>query len=366
MKKHVLTSLSLIVILTQFSACYEEAEITKLGIIEFPQTFSSSVSTIELTAENDSARVVDFSWQAVSYGIDAPVTYSLQFTVPSDTIGANAWANAQEIVVGNDILTKGLMGYDMNRITLNGLGMEPGVDAKLSVRVKSFVNRPAYSNTITLDIKPFKPTVVIPDFPSLWVPGDYQGWDPATAPTIASVNDDGLYEGYVYFPEGGTLQYKYTAQPAWEPMAYGDGGAGQLIEANYSGANFTVPSAGYYELSANLNTMRWTATRTNWGVIGDATPGGWSTDTPMNYDVVNQVWTVTLDMTAAGSFKFRANNTWAINFGIDSDGKIRYADNPLYPYNPNLSNLTVPSDGNYTITLDLHVAGNYTFTLKKN
>lgn len=366
MKAIIKKSLCLLFMTIWLFACYEDAEITKLARVEFPQTFSSSVNNIMLTAENDSAQVVSFSWDAVSYGVEAPITYSLQFASVGDTVGATAWSNAQEILVGYDILSKGLMGYDLNRVAINGLGMEAGVNTRLAVRAKAYLNRPAFSNTITLDVTPYVSAIIIPDFPSLWVPGDYQGWDPATAPTIASVDDDGLYAGYVYFPEGGTLQYKYTAQPAWEPMAYGDGGAGQLIEANYSGANFTVPSPGYYELSANLTTMRWTATKTNWGIIGDATPGGWTTDTPMTYNVIDQVWTVTLNMTTAGSFKFRANNSWAINFGIDSEGNIRYADNPLYPYNPNLSNLTVPSDGNYTITLDLHVAGNYTFTLKKN
>ena len=31
-----------------------------------------------------------------------------------------------------------------------------------------------------------------------------------------------------------------------------------------------------------------------------------------------------------------------------------------------LNNLSVPSDGNYTITLDLHNSGNYTYILHKN
>jgi len=71
-------------------------------------------------------------------------------------------------------------------------------------------------------------------------------------------------------------------------------------------------------------------------------------------------------MVTAGSFKFRANNAWKIDFGIDATGKLGYVDNPLFPYNGKLSNLTVPSDGNYTITLDLHVPGQYSYKLKKN
>jgi hypothetical protein len=35
----------------------------------------------------------------------------------------------------------------------------------------------------------------------LYVPGDYQGWNPATAPTLGSVNDDGSYDGYINIPK---------------------------------------------------------------------------------------------------------------------------------------------------------------------
>lgn len=366
MKINIIKSLCILFAMTQLAACEKEAEITRLGLVEFPRTLKSSANSLVLDADNDSTKVIDFTWDAVSYGIEAPVTYSLQFDLPSDTSGPAAWGKAQEFPVGNDVLTTGLMGYDINKIAINGLGLEAGVMIQMVVRVKSYVDRPAYSNAITINVNPFTPPAPVNSYPSIWVPGDYQGWNPSTAPTIVSIKNDGLYEGYIYIPEGGTLQYKYTAQPGWEPMAYGDGGNGVLIEANYAGGNFTAPSAGYYELSADLNTMKWTATKTTWAIIGDATPGGWSTDTQLNYDVTNQVWTVTADMKSAGSFKFRANNAWAINFGIDSEGKLAYADNPLYPYNPNLMNITVPSDGNYTITLDLHVPGQYTYKLKKN
>ena len=134
-----------------------------------------------------------------------------------------------------------------------------------------------------------------------------------------------------------------------------DGNAGGLSVAN----------GGYYELSANLNTMSWTATATTWGIIGDATPGGWSTDTQLSYDATNQVWTATVVMKQAGSYKFRANDAWVIDFGIDNSGNLQYADNPLFPYNPNLNNLSVPADGTYIITLDLHVSQHYTYSAVK-
>lgn len=366
MKKYFFKSLVIVALVAVAFSCKNDAEVTLLRTINFPQTFSASTHQLVITQENDSLKVIDFGWDAVDYGIQAAVTYSLQFVLAEDTSGANGWSRAQEFYVGDEVFSKSLMGYELNKIGINGLGMDAGVVGKLAVRVKAFVDRPTYSNTVVLDFTPYVAAVVVVPYPSLWVPGDYQGWDPVSAPTIVSADSSGLYEGYIYIPAGGTLEFKYTAQPAWEPMAYGDGGGGTLIEANFPGANFVAPSEGYYELSADLNNMTWTATKTTWSIIGDATPGGWATDTQMNYDVVNQVWTVTVDMISGGSFKFRANNAWIIDFGIDENGNLQYADNPLYPYNPNLSNLTVPSDGNYTITLDLHLAGQYSYKLKKN
>lgn len=149
-------------------------------------------------------------------------------------------------------------------------------------------------------------------------------------------------------------------------MSYGNGGPGLLIEANCACSNFIAPENGYYQFTANLNTMQYTLSPTTWGIIGDATPGGWDNSTPMTYNASTGVWTVTANMIAGGSWKFRANNSWALNFGISPDGKLTYADHPVLGSVSGLNNITVPSDGNYTITLDLHDANKYTYTAVKN
>ena len=53
------------------------------------------------------------------------------------------------------------------------------------------------------------------------------------------------------------------------------------------------------------------------------------------------------------------------NFGIDAEGNLAYANHPLRPY-VEQPHLTVPQDGNYTITLDLHNPDKFTYSLKKN
>jgi len=201
---------------------------------------------------------------------------------------------------------------------------------------------------------------------SLYIPGAYQGWDPSSAPLLNPVEGKaGLYEAYVYMPGSGQQYFKYTNAPDWNHTNYGDGGTGAFSTDGNAGG-LSVPDSGYYELTANLNNNTWTATKTTWAIIGDATPGGWSADTQMSYDVTNQVWKVTADMKHNGAFKFRANNAWAIDFGVDSNGNLAYADNPFFGYNSSLNALSVPEDGNYTITLDLHISGKYTYSIVKN
>ena len=50
MKKNILKSLVVIFAFTFFASCNKEAEITKLGVINFPQTFTASKSTVVITS----------------------------------------------------------------------------------------------------------------------------------------------------------------------------------------------------------------------------------------------------------------------------------------------------------------------------
>ncbi len=201
---------------------------------------------------------------------------------------------------------------------------------------------------------------------ALYVPGAYQDWKPASAPTIKQVPDKpGMFEGYVYFSGDGERPFKFTNAPDWVHTNYGNGGDGKLNTDGQAGG-LTAPGPGYYELTADLNKNTWTATKTDWSVVGDATPGGWDNDTKMTYDPEKQIWTVVVAMKQTGAFKFRANGAWKIDFGVDNSNNVQYADNPFFTYNPNLKGLTVPADGTYTITLDLHNSGNYTYNVVQN
>lgn len=197
----------------------------------------------------------------------------------------------------------------------------------------------------------------------LYVPGAYQDWKPATAPQIGAVaGSTRRFEGYVNFTGTGEQPFKFTDAPDWTHTNYGNKGGNKLDPDGQAGG-LTVPAGGYYELTADLDKLTWTATKVTWSIVGNATPGGWEKDTPMTYDPDKQVWTVTVALKADGSYKFRANNAWKIDFGLDSNGKLQYVDNPFFDYAPQVKDLTVPDDGTYVLTLDLHVPGNYKYSI---
>jgi len=350
-----------------FVSCKKDDTVLVLGQGSFSSNaLSASAGQITLTTSNDDDTVIHFQWPAVNYGARAAVTYTLQIDKISDTAGAAGWSNARSLSAGNNILNYAFLGKDLNNLS-NSMGLTPGAANPMAIRIISNINQyngsgstvPAvYSNTVLVNVTPYGL--------SLYVPGGYQNWDPASAPTIGPVDGrPGLYEGYVNITGTGIQYFKYTSAPDWNHINYGDGGNG-TFSTDGAAAGLSAPNGGYYELTANLNNNSWTATATTWGIIGDATPGGWNNDTQMSYDAANQVWTVTAHMIQAGSFKFRANNAWSIDFGVDNTGKLVYADNPFFGYTPGLNNLSVPSDGDYTIILDLHIPGKYTYQLNKH
>ena len=364
MNKLLIFSLSLLIVASV--SCKKEGMQYDLHEGAFTASaLTATPGTIVLTQATENDTALRVQWTGADFGSKPVVSYTLQLDTPADT-AAQHWAGAHNYTIPASSLRYGFIVKDLNSL-LNGMGLPTGTPNTVVLRIRADVNQlngaasaiaPVYSNVVALKITSYGL--------DLYVPGDYQGWDPGTAPKLAPVvGRPGLYEGYVYMAGASTHYFKYTNARDWNHTNYGDGGNGTFSTDGLA-AGLSVPDGGYYYLTANLNNNTWTATKTTWGIIGDATPGGWNNDTQLSYNPTTQLWTVTVNMVANGSFKFRANNGWALDFGIDNTGKLVYADNPFLGYTPGLNNLSVSIDGNYTITLDLHEAGNYKYILHRN
>jgi hypothetical protein len=311
-------------------------------------TVTLTPSTVVLTAASAADTVETISWTPSQYGFSAAVTYTVQIA----KAGTN-FVNPKEINMGSNTRLK-YSGADLNQLALLR-GLTPGSAGQLDIRVKSSLSDSVsgYSNKVTLTVTPY---LVVINYPSLWVPGDYQGWDPASAPKISSKLGNGVYEGYVNITAS-TLQFKYTSDPDWNHTTYGwasstTSGNNVTGTFNTTGGNLFVPTAGYYLLTGNTVANTWSATKINsWSLIGDF--NSWGGDADMVYNATTKVWTATVTIPANGVFKFRANHDWPINFGDDNaDLNLDY----------NGANIAITA-GTHVVTLDLHVPGNYTYTI---
>lgn len=288
-----------------------------------------------------------FTWTAADFGYPAGITYTLEYAAE----GTNF---AKPITLGT---TTGFTIDGITQRTFNNslLANEfpGGVTSGIEFRVKASVGdeaTPIYSSVVAANVVPFETFVVLP---KLQVPGSYQNWDVANNNTVIfSYNSDNVFDGYAYFNEAGTM-YKYTLGNSWD-LNWGDSGANGSLDEG--GDNIIAGNPGVYKLHADINALTHTFELTTWGVIGDATAGGWDTDTDMSFDEANGVLTVTLDL-IAGKLKFRANDGWTINLGdTDANGSLEQDG----------TDIIIPEDGNYTVTLKITGVQVYTYTITKN
>lgn len=300
-------------------SCEDDPVLTTLQEVNFTANPQVSPDNVMLTQEESEQPALTISWPEVTYPVDAPVTYKVQFDVANDTIGDNAWQNAISLDAGSDVLSKSVKVADLNDIAKD-LGLEADEQSSILIRVQSSLDRTISSEAVVLQVTPY--TTVIPNA-KVYLPGAYQGWDPATADSISATATPGVFKGILSLPDADNLQFKVTLQKNWDEN-YGSDGNGNLVFD--SSNNLSVSEPGTYQITVNLNTLKWSAEPYSWGVIGTATPGGWDADTDMFYDASEEAWKF-VGQLQPGALKFRLNNSWTVNYGPrNNDEGIAYLD----------------------------------------
>jgi hypothetical protein len=310
-------------------------------------------SSFVLTKE-EADNTITFKWSAASYSLDnlASTFYLLQMIYTDPGEGGEL----KDVELISTTETTYSITYAEINNTLLSAGFTPGVAADVTIRVSSSLK--SYddggvieasvltSKTIGLSLTPYG-TAGPPEYAKLWVPGDYQGWAPDLAPNVYSVEDDGIYSGYVYYPpESASFLFKFTDQPNWDGTNYGTGATPGTLDP--AGDNLEVAGAGNYFLTANLNDLIWTNELLNFALVGTMTEWGTLPDLELTWDADNLIWTITLDLAADAEFKWRANSDWAVNLGInDPDDGLLVQEG---------ANIIPGVAGNYTVNLYLYEA----------
>ncbi len=333
------------------SSCKKEEKVTVAANIKASVLSSPTDGTAIVVTPADSAQTLNVKWSTPDYGVSAVVSYFVQV----DSLGNNF---KKHVTLGNLTSTTSLsLSYGtLNSQLLAGLNLRPNATTTVEFRVGSAIYGvdTVYSQIVKVAVTTLQPN-------QLWLPGSYEGYNPAAAPTIpALVTNPTSYEGYVYFSASGN--FKFTSNPDYTHVIYGDGGNGKLTKTG-NPADILLNNAGVYLVDADITNLTYSSTFISTiGVIGSATPQNWGVSTPMTYNVATGLWSVQVAL-VPGAIKFRANDAWDINYGpADSNaltGTLIFNDPGA---------VTITDAGTYTVTLDMTKSTQkaYAYTIVKN
>jgi hypothetical protein len=323
---------------------YQLAQAQGSFSIKTPLTGTSTVLTPALGTNP----ALTLTWSAADFTTPTQVDYTVEIAVTGTSF-------AKVTAAGTTNTTNLTWSVaDLNGAVLSA-GLRPFTQGSIDIRVKATVGSVVqYSNVINVLITPYTTAL-----PTIAVPGNHQSWSPGTAPKLASEGYGKTnYEGYVYLNGA----YKFIAPDNagnfnWGNDDWGDDGT-FTNKLKLTGEVDCNAAPGYYRLKANTTALTYSQELTTWAIIGNGTPGGWSTDTPMVYNPTTKKWTVTVTLSAQSApndgLKFRANGAWTLNYGdTGADGSLDEGG----------TNISTPA-GTKTITLDLSNPRVYKYSIQ--
>ncbi|MGL1886366.1 MAG: SusE domain-containing protein [Reichenbachiella sp.] len=270
----------------------------------------------------------ELTWTAADFGSSSEVTYEVSLTVDGETSAVLGSTMESSLSLNHEALNFYLVG---NLDQANNTAVQAQFVVTAITATNELISEPVTASITTLN-------ATVPGM--LWVPGGYQDWDPSQAPTLIQTGDHS-FDGFVYMAlETG---FKFTSHPDWDHTNFGFESDGILTKDGNAGGLTYGP--GFMRYQVDTSALTYTATFVeSFGLIGTATAGGWDLSTPMTYDETLNAWVATADL-IAGAMKFRADDEWAINYGVGDINSRRgqlYFDGASYD---------VKEDGSYTVTL---------------
>lgn len=315
--------------------------------------FQISSSRVVLLQSNDQLTALNFSW-TLSQPLQN-VRYTLQAVLNGFSFDEDG------VELGSSVET----GFSISQKELNDKILKIAVAKKASTiafRIKAGQSHNAggftYSDPMAVVITPYQPVATYQEAQKIRISGNFQNWNLATAPAIVTTENNGQYEGFIQFsnPYPQFLMVKGNKWETTNTYSYIGGdkfGFGGTVLSIFGGK-------GTYLVQANTNTNTWKYTKiTNWNLCGTAVKSNANCQMGqvLEEDGADGVWQITTDL-QPGEFRIRANSDNTISFGKSSKAE----GTPDY----NGNSFQISKAGNYTITLNVSVPGNYYYGIQRN
>lgn len=293
-----------------------------------PSELTAAETALVLNKETPSESVALLSWSEARLVYGEDITYNVYMKIGD--------GEAKELASGLFSTAWSTTVDALNEAVVAAGGKEEEA-SDVVFFVKAFCESLAEgipSNEVTVSV-----TTYIATFPeTMWLPGNHQGWTPATAPTLtASKSEKGVYQGFLELltADGTDVEFKICPEPKWDAGEFGfstvtvdevattiDGEAktfAHVSASNISSDNIKCPSGFYYiRLNKKFNTLEMVQVY-NLELVGAFT--SWA-DKPltMTWDATAMTWTSPEVAVENGQeFKLRFNSNWDYSFGGSLD-----------------------------------------------
>ena len=325
--------MSLIAVVSLSAACttdLEQVQILPLDQVTAPVLEDLAFEEIVITSKNMGEKV-SFAWSKADFGAQVVVNYSL------------AARNAgNEVLISSTGELKMEVAYEAINSAMalavkdGGLGLVPEIAADVELYIVAAVgNQRVESNAFTVSITPTSAEKV---YPMIYMPGSYQGWNPADAATKFQVLYEfaggGVFEGIADFGASNDTarEWKFTKEANWN-FDWGvkkdeaqEAEAAELTLINNDGGDrdnikaFTAKRFYHFTLDTNSGVLKHNYSFDQVGVVGAFT--GWADgqDKVMEFNAAKRRFWVDIE-NFSGEFKFRTDGSWTKNWGGGAFGE---------------------------------------------
>lgn len=317
------------------ASCSDDITTPVLSLQQAAKLNAVNPVTITFTKANSAEAFPQISWEKANYGKGAVVEYTV-------TITNNE--NKKSIEAGNTEDNKLTFTNEEMNSLLAKIGAYPGHTYDFTVSLKSSAFKTLINdaqNTVNFKATPYDPNTVNIDWNYAYVAVGYPEWDYSKAYLLGDPDGDGTYQGWVQFDDECTFAV-VDGKDVTKVLA-----KDQKVDA---------AQKGFVEVTFTPDGNVTIGKPCEWGMIGEATSGGWTKDTKMEYDKDTRMWTAVTPLTDK-EFKFRANEGWDINYGRDKNNPSVLAQGG--------ENLKVAKTHAYIVKLNLTTAGKYTYTMEE-
>lgn len=305
-----------------------------------------------------------FVWSAANFGEGVIPAYDVEIDFAGQSF------DTPVIVASTNGATQVAVSQNALNTAVTALEAVPEEPSTFEVRIKAYVGTNVlYSNAVEITVTPYVGVVPLPNLFILGTATEF-GFENnvKNTPLFRDNADQNLYHFTGYFNAGDLKFISFLGQ--WQPQ-YGIGAAaGTLAVNDGTGTDpepIVIAEAGYYSLTVNLTDMTYeiakfdasAAPTYKIGIIGDATPTAWDSDTDLvNTDGNKHIWHLESINLAAGGAKFRSDDTWDNSWGAATFPAGKGANSN----DPNIA-VTAETAGEYEVWFN-DLDGRYLFILK--